>query len=203
MLPEVQDVTDPYQPLHKMPYGTYPDPMPAAACKRSWSRVDARGRRFFGARRGEVESVRPVQEGAQTFEYSLGSHRPVEDEPLDGEGFRELMPGVKYKELRAGTGPQAEYKQAVICTWTASLTETGEVFEVGRRKMLRVGDGDVPPGLELCLRQQRDGTQCVCRAEWRFAHGEGRPASAEQGTMAVPPRAAAARQRGAGREEPW
>ena len=74
------------------------------------------------------------------------------DDELDAEGYRVLMPGVRYKEVKKGTGPQAEYKQAVICTWTGALTETGEVFETCRRKMLRVGDADVPPGLELALR---------------------------------------------------
>ena len=114
--------------------------------------------------------------------------RAFGDGEVDAEGFRVLMPGVKYKELKAGTGPQAEYKQAVIATWTGKLTETGEVFETCRRKMLRVGDADVPPGLELALRQQRDGCVCVCVAEWRFAYGDqGRPASDDEKTAAVPP----------------
>lgn len=97
------------------------------------------------------------------------------------------MDGVKYKETVEGKGPQAEYKQGVIASWEGVLIESGVVFEVGRRKMLRVGDGDVPPGLELGLRQLRDGTQCVVRAEPRFAYGDaGRPASAEEGTLEVP-----------------
>ena len=113
------------------------------------------------------------------------------DDELDAEGYRVLMPGVRYKELKKGTGPQAEYKQAVICTWTGALTETGEIFETCKRKMLRVGDADVPPGLELALRQQQDGTKCVCKAEWRFAYGDvGRPASDDEKTKSVPPNAA-------------
>lgn len=109
---------------------------------------------------------------------------------MEEEGFREIMPGVLYKEIEPGTGPQAEYKQAVICSWEAVLLESGVVFERGVRKMLRVGDGDAPPGLELGLRQLRDGTKCVVRAEPRFAWGEaGRPASDRAGTLAVPPEA--------------
>lgn len=111
-------------------------------------------------------------------------------EMVDAEGFRTIMPGVKYKEIVAGTGPQAEYKQAVIASWEAVLVADGRVFEVGKRKMLRVGEGDAPPGLELGLRQLQEGTKCVVRAESRFAWGEsGRPASIEEGTLAVPPNA--------------
>ncbi|KAH8075942.1 FK506 binding protein [Aureococcus anophagefferens] len=112
------------------------------------------------------------------------------DDELDAEGYRVLMPGVRYKEVRKGTGPQAEYKQAVICTWTGALTETGEVFETCKRKMLRVGGGRAA-GLELALRQQQDGTKCVCKAEWRFAYGDvGRPASDDEKTKSVPPNSA-------------
>ncbi|KAJ1453311.1 hypothetical protein M885DRAFT_555194 [Pelagophyceae sp. CCMP2097] len=54
--------------------------------------------------------------------------------------------------------------------------------------MLRVGDGDAPPGLELGLRQLQNGTRLIVRAEPRFAYGDqGRPASLDEGTLAVPP----------------
>lgn len=113
-----------------------------------------------------------------------------EYDSIDADGFRTVMPGVKFKALVEGEGPQAEYKQAVIASWEAVLQSNGTIFEVGKRKMLRVGDGDVPPGLELGLRQLRNGTKCVVRANSRFAYGEvGRPASPEEGTLEVPPNA--------------
>lgn len=143
----------------------------------------------------EVEDVTKMSKeiearanGATAFSPGLSAADYVE---VDAEGFRALMPGVRYKEVRAGTGPVAEYKQAVIASWTAAVTETGAIFERAERKMLRVGDQEVPPGLELALRQQQNGTKCVCKAMWRFAYGDrGRPASEEAGTSAVPPEAA-------------
>uniref|UniRef100_A0A7S3JX45 peptidylprolyl isomerase n=1 Tax=Aureoumbra lagunensis TaxID=44058 RepID=A0A7S3JX45_9STRA len=116
----------------------------------------------------------------------------MEEEPneIDAEGYRELMPGVRYKEIESGKGEQVEYKQAVICSLEGKLISCGTIFEKFERKMLRVGDGDVPPGLELGLRQLREGTKCQVRAEWRFAYGEhGRPGSKEENTMAIPPKA--------------
>ena len=108
------------------------------------------------------------------------------DDEIDAEGYRILMDGIRYKEVQAGTGPQAEYKQALICSYEAQFDDT--VFERGVRKMLRVGDGDVPPGFELGLRQLRQGTKCIVRAEWRFAFGDtGRPASEDEQTLEVPP----------------
>ncbi|KAJ8603866.1 hypothetical protein CTAYLR_000337 [Chrysophaeum taylorii] len=122
---------------------------------------------------------------------SSGEEPVVEDVTegeVDAEGFRTLMEGVKYKEIVAGSGPQAEYKQAVIASWEGVLAADGTVFERGNRKMLRVGDGDAPPGLELGLRQLQNGTKCIVRASSRFAWGEtGRPASDDEGTLAVPP----------------
>ena len=140
----------------------------------------------------EVEDVTAMSQATEARGARRGPGLTDEDyAELDEEGFRVLMPGVRYKEVRAGTGPQAEYKQAVIASWTAALTDTGEVFEERKRAMLRVGDAEVPPGLELALRQQQNGTKCVCKAMWRFAYGDqGRPASADEGTKAVPPEAA-------------
>ena len=103
------------------------------------------------------------------------------------DGFETLLPGVRYKELERGHGPAADYKQSVTCAYTAECTKTGEIFEKVERRTLRIGDADVPPGLELCLRRQRAGTSAIIKAEWRFAYGEdGRPASSMDGTKAIP-----------------
>ena len=103
------------------------------------------------------------------------------------DGFETLLPGVRYKEIARGEGPAADYKQSVTCSYTAECTKTGEVFEKVERRTLRIGDADVPPGLELCLRRQRAGTSAIIKAEWRFAFGEdGRPASSTDGTKAIP-----------------
>ena len=103
------------------------------------------------------------------------------------DGFETLLPGVRYKELERGHGPAADYKQSVTCAYTAECTKTGEIFEKVERRTLRIGDADVPPGLELCLRRQRAGTRAVVEAAWRFAYGEdGRPASSMDGTKAIP-----------------
>ena len=105
------------------------------------------------------------------------------------DGFETLLPGVRYKEIARGEGPAADYKQSVTCSYTAECTKTGEVFEKVEQRTLRIGDADVPPGLELALRRQRAGTRAVIQAEWRFAYGEdGRPASSMDGTKAVEPR---------------
>ena len=124
-----------------------------------------------------VEDVTP----APTEPHADDADAPEED------GFETLLPGVRYKELERGHGPAADYKQSVTCAYTAECTKTGEIFEKVERRTLRIGDADVPPGLELCLRRQRAGTRAVVEAAWRFAYGEdGRPASLEDGTTAIP-----------------
>ena len=100
-----------------------------------------------------------------------------------------LLPGVRYREVKRGQGPAADYKQSIVCSYTCEGTDTGAVFERCERRTLKIGDADVPPGLELALRRQREGTSCVVDAEWRFAFGEdGRAASREDDTAEIPPR---------------
>ena len=105
----------------------------------------------------------------------------------DGAG-EELMPGVWFKVEAPGEGSAPEYKQVVECSFTGRIQGADEVFEEVRHRRVRVGDGDVPPALELALKRMRARERALVRADSRFAYGpQGRPAKKGGTERAVPP----------------
>ena len=103
----------------------------------------------------------------------------------DGE---ELMPGVWLKVEAPGQGAPPEYKQVVECSFTGRIQGADDIFEEVRHRRVRVGDGDVPPALELALKRMRTRERALVRADSRFAYGpQGRPAKKGGTERAVPP----------------
>lgn len=80
------------------------------------------------------------------------------------------------------------YSQVVEYEWRGVLTGTGEAFVEPRTARVRIGDADVPPGVELGLRHLRVGDEAEVRCDSRFAYGyEGRTKATAGDLMAVPP----------------
>ena len=107
---------------------------------------------------------------------------------MDDSQFEELMPGVLFRVDAPGSGMPPEYAQVVHCSYTGRIQSTGEVFEEVQHRRIRVGDGDVPPALELALKRMHPNERACVRAESRFAYGpKGRPAKKGEVDRAVPP----------------
>ena len=103
------------------------------------------------------------------------------------DGEEELMPGVVLRVLSEGNGPQPEYGQVVLCDFKGNL-KNGSGFEDVRDRRIRIGDGDVPPALELALKKMRANERAQVSSESRFAFGpQGRPAKKGGSEIAVPP----------------
>ena len=85
---------------------------------------------------------------------------------LADDAGEELMPGVWFKVEAPGEGSAPEYKQVVECSFTGRIQGADEVFEEVRHRRVRVGDGDVPPALELALKRMRARERALVRADF-------------------------------------
>mmetsp|Transcript_2179 Transcript_2179/g.3713 ORF Transcript_2179/g.3713 Transcript_2179/m.3713 type:complete len:422 (+) Transcript_2179:104-1369(+) len=96
------------------------------------------------------------------------------DDPVDADGWIDLFNSkIKVRQLGAGSGSTPEVKQDVVCTYevrTFADAAESSPLQVYKDVRLRIGEGECPPGVELCLRRMKEGetyeVYCVSTMAW-------------------------------------
>jgi len=83
----------------------------------------------------------------------------------------ELMPGVYLKKLvQCEDAPIPDFRQWVRFSWVGK-TKDDELFSAKREAWAKLGDGDVPPGIELGVRALKLNEKGILSCGSRFAYG--------------------------------
>mmetsp|Transcript_35356 Transcript_35356/g.82640 ORF Transcript_35356/g.82640 Transcript_35356/m.82640 type:complete len:432 (-) Transcript_35356:219-1514(-) len=123
---------------------------------------------------GSGEESEEVQEVA-------GEEAPEADDPVDADGWTDVFSGkIKVRQVSEGSGRVPEVKQDVVCTFEVRTFEDASSeapLQVCKDLRVRIGEGDCPPGVELCLRRMKEGEVCEVFSVSNMAWGPGgRPA---------------------------
>lgn len=105
------------------------------------------------------------------------------------EGWESLMDGcIRKRTLVQGSGDAPEMQQDVLCDYEVRLAGDAAAEVLQRRDSMRyrIGEGEAPPAMELCLRHMCSGEEAEVRAISRMAWPNGWSADPSRSEKDIP-----------------